>query len=349
MFAALAAFGGGRARGHHRGARVVRLSRARRDAAGYARCRRVRDRLRGADHGVRAPRHRSVPGRDAWPRRPGARASTAPRRGPGRRRARAAAPARPLPASVVHPAPPLAHGLVGVRPRRLDPRPDRRARQRPGAAAAPPVSRRLRPHLDAPALLPLRRRAAVPRVRRPRGRVPDRPADRGARAAIAARRAPPAGARDPCGASRQRVRGRRVRRRGARLAGGARDRPDAGRPSRSRRGCAALPGPGQRLRLPAHVALPGLLARARRARRAGTRAAARWCRREGCCTSPSSSLSRRAGASRRGCCSTRSSPATSRCRASTSTRRSAQSSSRTPSATSGSSSRTGSRHRSSPS
>ena len=46
------------------------------------------------------------------------------------------------------------------------------------------------------------------------------------------------------------------------------------RPSRSRRGGAALPGPGQRLRLPAHVALPGLLARARRAHRAATRVTA---------------------------------------------------------------------------
>ena len=172
---------------------------------------------------------------------------------------------------LVHPAPPLAHGLVGVRARRLDRSPGS-SRSSSGACRgrstgfSPPTSARWT-HLIA---LPLRRRAAVPGLRRPRGRLPDRPADRGARAAAAARRALPARARAPRAPPRRRVRRRRARRRRARLAGGARDGPDAGRPSRSRRRGAALPGAGQRLPLPSHVALPGLVARARRARRAAT-------------------------------------------------------------------------------
>ena len=114
-----------------RAARLVRVPRPRTHAAGHARRRCVRDRLRRADHGVRAPRHRSVPGLDAGPRRPAAGATR-------RTRSRSTSTttlARPrllvlfrLP--LVHPPSPLADALVGVRDRRLDPRLARRARQR---------------------------------------------------------------------------------------------------------------------------------------------------------------------------------------------------------------------------
>ena len=169
------------ARGHHRGARLVRLPRAR------ARC-------RGAC--ATPPRTRSATAAqttayallltDRYPDATPGRADPAPELPPHPVAIRVDDElARPrllvlfrLPLCIPH----LLWLTVwsAFAARRLHPRLGRGARHRPRAAAAPPVPRRLRPRLDAPALLPLRRRAAVPRLRRPRGRVPDRPADRGA-------------------------------------------------------------------------------------------------------------------------------------------------------------------------
>ena len=95
-------------------ARLVRLPRPRTDAARDARRRGVRDRLRRADDGVRAPPHRSVPRRDARPRRP-APELPAPRSRSGSTTTSAARACSSSSGCRCASPPPLADALVGVR------------------------------------------------------------------------------------------------------------------------------------------------------------------------------------------------------------------------------------------
>ena len=185
---------------------------------------------------------------DAAPGRLLPGAQPRPPRGAHRlRRPGPAAPHRRLPSTSRAAAPVLADALGGPGRARGGRGVGRRARRRPRPARAPPLPGRVRPDNDARVRVPLRRREALPGLRRRRGHVPDRPHGRRARSPATSGRARPRGAR-VAGASPLLGMGRRAaRRRRARLGRGTRDGPDADGPPGRRRRCAPLPGAGPRV------------------------------------------------------------------------------------------------------
>ena len=128
---------------------------------------------------------------DSAPDRIGAarRAARPPRRGARRRRPAPASPARPLPPPARHPTPLLADALGRTRGRRSRLCVARGDRAGPRPPLPAPVPRGVPPRHGAPERLRLRRRAPVPRLRRPRGQLSARLHDRTARTAASSRRA----------------------------------------------------------------------------------------------------------------------------------------------------------------
>ena len=225
----------------------------------------------------------------------------------------------------------------------------RRARHRPRAPARSTGSSPRTSAPDALVRASSTSSAAVPRLRRARGQLPDRPDDRAAgaparlgvlfRLVLAL----------PALSSPRAYGGVALRRRGPRLVRGARQRAacPAGSATSARLRCAT------RRRSTRTCCSSRRATRTRRPCSSGrveppTRAAGRWSRHEPAAHVAVVARARGGlGASRRlAACSTASSRTASRCRPSTSTPSSAQSSSTTPSATSGSSSPTGCSRRS---
>ena len=181
---------------------------------------------------------RPLPGRDPGARRAAAGAPAAPDRDPRARRPRPAAAARRLPSAARRPAPRwlalwavlAALAAVAAWLRRARPRAASRARC---TASSPRSSATSSARLG----VPPPRRPPVPRLRRARGQLPDRPHDRAARPPAPARRAG-AARRSPSRRSSSPAAYAIVaaRRRDARLVRRARHGPDARRAARPRRG-----------------------------------------------------------------------------------------------------------------
>ena len=251
---------GRRARRNCRPARVVRVARTGSYAPRAARPDRLRDRLHGAGRRLPAPRHRPLPDLRPGPDRPRHGPASASGATRAHRSPRAVTAHRLLPVPTHDPTPDLAHPLVGARRAGRIRRLARRARDRPGAAAAPSLHRRLGALHDPRHGLPLSHRWPVPGLRRRCRQLSRRPGHRSTRTAATAGDALPRSPRDPRSLSRGGVLGGGLGRGTARLVGGALHGAHAGGSAQHRCGRASLLGSVELLPLPPHRSLSVLSA-----------------------------------------------------------------------------------------
>ncbi|CAA9526202.1 MAG: hypothetical protein AVDCRST_MAG85-3258, partial [uncultured Solirubrobacteraceae bacterium] len=235
--------------------RLVRDARQGPDAARAPRPHRLLRRLRRAGDGVPVPPHRPLPGQRPEDRA-AAPAPAASRADGQRRRAAPAPPDRAVPVRAAAAARRVASALVGghgVRRRRGM---GVRHRPRPGARAAAPVPRRVRPLPGARDRLRHAGRRTVPGLRRRARHVPARRRDRPAPAPVAMDDRVPVRARGPGVPDPGRPRARLVRGRRRDVGLRARQGPCAARAARAARLQHPLQRAGAGVRVPPYRPLP---------------------------------------------------------------------------------------------